>query len=507
MATIPLSWNDPMFGDNTDSSNVTLGNGASLSNVSITDTGPVASVYGAGGPFTMSDVRINSEEGVRIASGGNINISNSYIETTGVGGDHADGIQAYAPGAVGNVTITNTAIVSHNQSATAGFWSADGYSGTFTFNNVMFEGGPYGLRIAADTGNDYISLNNVYFVKGSFAYDAFLFQENGGNIHITEWNNVRYATIVNGQLVPGDTDPSPLPVEGGTAPSAPASTAPSGSPAPTPPGATGTADHNQTNAGPTDTTNAFGTIVHTVDGSEGYIYALYDGLLGRNPDLLGYEGWVSASAHGASPRDIAAALLASPEGVAKFGSLDNAAFVEQLYETALHRPADSSGLQGWLSQLNHGASRADVALGIALSPENVADMQHSLPTGVFAPDPDASNVALLYYGLLGRAPDANGLTGWTHDLKQGASLDSVVQAFMNSAEYQKSHAGMTSDAQFVDSIYVNALGRHAEPSALQAWVNALDHGTSQTTVAAGIVESPEAQQHHLSQIEKGWVHT
>jgi hypothetical protein len=133
-------------------------------------------------------------------------------------------------------------------------------------------------------------------------------------------------------------------------------------------------------------------------------------------------------------------------------------------------------------------------------------MQHSLAAGVFAPDPDASNVARLYYGLLGRAPDAKGLTDWTNHLEQGASLGSVVQEFMNSAEYQKSHAGMT-NAQLIDSLYVNALGRHAEPSALQEWVNALAHGASQTTVAAGIVESPEAQQHHLSQIEKGWVHT
>jgi hypothetical protein len=101
---------------------------------------------------------------------------------------------------------------------------------------------------------------------------------------------------------------------------------------------------------------------------------------------------------------------------------------------------------------------------------------------------------------------AVGLTDWTTHLEQGASLGSVVQEFMNSAEYQKSHAGMT-NAQLIDSLYVNALGRHAEPSALQDWVNALAHGTSQTTVAAGIVESPEAQQHHLSQIEKGWVHT
>jgi len=149
-------------------------------------------------------------------------------------------------------------------------------------------------------------------------------------------------------------------------------------------------------------------------------------------------------------------------------------------------------------------SRADVALGIALSSEHVADMQPSLTAGVFAPDPDASNAARLYYGLLGRAPDANGLAGWTDVLKHGASLDSVVQGFMNSPEYQNSHAGMTS-SQLIDSLYVNALGRHAEPAGLQGWMNALAHGTSQTTVAAGIAESLEAQQHHLVQIEAGWL--
>ncbi|MCK1665208.1 Ig-like domain-containing protein [Bradyrhizobium sp. 153] len=222
MAAIPLSWNDPMFGGVTNSSSVTLQNGGAASNLSITDTGSVASVYGTGS-FSMNDVRINSEEGVRIGGSGTININNSYIETTGVGADHADGIQAYAPGGTGNVTITNTTIVSHNTAATAGMWVADGYSGTFTFNNVVFEGGPYGLRIAADAGaghDDYVALKDVYFV-GPFNYGDFLFEEVNANIHITQWDNVRSATIVNGQLVPGDLIPPPLPVEGSTAPSAP----------------------------------------------------------------------------------------------------------------------------------------------------------------------------------------------------------------------------------------------------------------------------------------------
>lgn len=253
-----------------------------------------------------------------------------------------------------------------------------------------------------------------------------------------------------------------------------------------------------------DTTTPFGTVAHSVHGAAGQIYALYEGLFGRAPDLLGYEGWMAAVGHGTSLHDIAAGFLASPEGQSHVGSADNATFVAELYETALHRTADSGGLQGWLNLLNGGASRTDVALDIVLSAEHVADMQASLSAGVFAPDPDTSNTARLYYGLLGRAPDAGGLAGWTNLAKQGVPLQNIAQGFINSAEYQNQHMGMT-NTQFVDSLYVDALGRHADPSGLQGWLNALSGGASSAAVAVGIAESSEAQQHHLAQIEAGWL--
>jgi hypothetical protein len=181
-----------------------------------------ASVGGLGS-FNLDTVRIDSREGVRIAGGGDININNSYIETTGLAGDHADGIQAYAPGASGDITITNSAIVSHNNAnATAGVWIADNYGGSLTLNNVMFEGGPYGLRVAADQQDITVALKDVYFV-GPFGGGPFLLQEVNADIHITQWDNVRYATIVDGVLVPGALIPPPFPVEGGgpTTPSVP----------------------------------------------------------------------------------------------------------------------------------------------------------------------------------------------------------------------------------------------------------------------------------------------
>src|ERR1700704_4749165 len=104
MATIPLSWSDPLFSDNVNSGSVTVRNGGTLSNVSITDSGSIASVVLAGSA-TLDDIRISSREGVRIGGSGNITINDAYIEATGQPGDHADSIQAYAPGSSGTVTI------------------------------------------------------------------------------------------------------------------------------------------------------------------------------------------------------------------------------------------------------------------------------------------------------------------------------------------------------------------------------------------------------------------
>ena len=71
MGTIPLSWNDALFSSVKTSNAVTLNNGGTLSNTSITDSGNIASVVG-NGSFTLDTVRINSQEGVRIGGSGNI---------------------------------------------------------------------------------------------------------------------------------------------------------------------------------------------------------------------------------------------------------------------------------------------------------------------------------------------------------------------------------------------------------------------------------------------------
>lgn len=171
----------------------------------------------------------------------------------------------------------------------------------------------------------------------------------------------------------------------------------------------------------------FGTFAYDTSSAGGEVYALYEGLLGRAPDPLGMESWASKLRTGMSTHDIAQAFLSSPEGQARAGALDNATFVEQLYQATLHRHSDPAGLQSWTDTLAHGTSRADVGLGFALSTEHMNNLQGALDTGVFVPDETASDVARLYYGLLDRAPDGTGLTNWVNAIEHGSTLKAVAR--------------------------------------------------------------------------------
>ncbi|MCF4130157.1 DUF4214 domain-containing protein [Methylobacterium sp. SyP6R] len=247
----------------------------------------------------------------------------------------------------------------------------------------------------------------------------------------------------------------------------------------------------------------FGTIVHDAQGFGGQVYLLYDALLGRAPDPLGFGAWIDAVQTGTPLHDIAKAFLASPEGQARTGALGNADFVEQLYRTALDRPSDPGGLAAWTAALDAGTSRADVALGFALSPEHVANLKSTFDAGVYVPNPEAAEVARLYYGVLGRAPDSGGLAAWTAAVDHGTSLELITGSFLQAPEVQAKVGGLN-NAQFVDAIYLNALGRHAEAGGLATWTGQLDSGVSRASVTVAIAESLEATLHHAAEIETGW---
>ncbi|WP_336490618.1 DUF4214 domain-containing protein [Methylobacterium nigriterrae] len=249
----------------------------------------------------------------------------------------------------------------------------------------------------------------------------------------------------------------------------------------------------------------FGMVEHSANSAAGSIYGLYAALLGRAPDPLGLEHWAQAFETGFSPRELAQALINSDEYGQAARLASTTTFVQSLYHKALGRDADPAGLQAWTDALEHGAMQADVAVGVALSPEGQQHLQSTFSGGVFVPDETASAVARLYYGLLDRSPDAVGLQGFTAIVEHGGpSLTQVAQAMLASPEFTASHMGL-SDSAYVGLLYTDALGRHVDEVGLQFWTDALAQGASRAEIAVGISASTEAQQHLLASVEAGWL--
>jgi hypothetical protein len=126
------------------------------------------------------------------------------------------------------------------------------------------------------------------------------------------------------------------------------------------------------------------------DVSETAVARLYHGLLERAPDAGGLQSFGAVVAQGTATsgagalqalKSVANVMLASPEYAASHGSLTNAQYVDEVFEGALGRHADTAGLSFWQDALAHGASRADVALGIAQSQEAQAHLVGNVEDG------------------------------------------------------------------------------------------------------------------------------
>jgi alpha-tubulin suppressor-like RCC1 family protein len=168
-------------------------------------------------------------------------------------------------------------------------------------------------------------------------------------------------------------------------------------------------------------------------------------------------------------------------------ALSDQAFLQQLYLDVLGRPIDAGGAATFGAALANGESRADV-LGNLLGSAEYSLRQI---------DP----VIRLYYSALARCPDSGGLGAWSNALQAGAlTLATAGNAFAGSAEFLQDY-GALNNTQFVQQIYLNALGRQADAAGLANCVAYLNAGGSRGSVLIGISESPEGQTNLASRVE------
>lgn len=163
---------------------------------------------------------------------------------------------------------------------------------------------------------------------------------------------------------------------------------------------------------------------YKIVSNETFVESLYTQLLARSDDNIdetGVQGWLNVLAAGGSRTDVTAAIATSQEAI----SLDqsNGAYINGLYQSAFGRDAEDTGLNGWVSQLVNGTSRAEVANSILTSAE----------AGQKA---NSDFIDSLYTNALGRDAnqDAAGKAGWIDYIAQGNSLADVAVGIVGSAE-------------------------------------------------------------------------
>jgi hypothetical protein len=113
---------------------------------------------------------------------------------------------------------------------------------------------------------------------------------------------------------------------------------------------------------------------------------LYQTFLNRSPDAAGRASWVQAMLAGASEMDVARALIDSAEFQADHP--DNTGYVVALYNTILQRNPSGAELSSWTAALQNGVSRDSVALAFMDSAEAYQLMLNCDYTNILHRSPD-----------------------------------------------------------------------------------------------------------------------
>ncbi len=152
--------------------------------------------------FTARRFRLRGREGIRVC-GSNVLAEDFYLEITGSGDDHADGVQGYGGGGqmnMRNVVLRRGNIVLRGAS-NAGIFFADGAGVDLTLENIRVDaqGAPNGAIFIANVTGDH-GCNSLTFRNVTVSPSVRFIGLNAANgCSIVEWTNVTY---FDGRAVP-----------------------------------------------------------------------------------------------------------------------------------------------------------------------------------------------------------------------------------------------------------------------------------------------------------------
>lgn len=223
---------------------------------------------------------------------------------------------------------------------------------------------------------------------------------------------------------------------------------------------------------------------------QAFIERFYQNILSRPSDSSGMENWLGVM-KSKSATQVAFGFFNSAE----FNNLnlDDADFVNILYQTLFDRVADEGGYQTWMAQLKNGALREMVIYGFLRSQE-FANLADRFNVKGFS-SRDNTNfqtkdfVKRFYTLVLAREPDAGGFNDWNSQLVGGTRGGAdIAKGFFNSQEFISRNLD---DIAFVDIAYRAFFNREADAGGKANWLAELGAGKSRQQILDGFIGSQE----------------
>ncbi len=147
-----------------------------------------------------------------------------------------------------------------------------------------------------------------------------------------------------------------------------------------------------------------------------------------------------------------------PRAVAPFSTVDR--FIDRQFKDLYGRAPTATELASFRSQMQAGTT----------GPQVINSLWTSAPHANVMPQ-----ITRLYSAFYLRIPDFGGLDYWAQQRRSGKSLGAAAEFFAKSGEFRTLY-GNRSNAEYVDLVYTNVLGRPASTSDRSYWTAELNAG-------------------------------
>ena len=229
-------------------------------------------------------------------------------------------------------------------------------------------------------------------------------------------------------------------------------------------------------------------------GVEGSIIRLARAVEGDDVDPAKIDYWVGRYRDGQSLQAIGEAFAAMPRFVRTYGEGTDVEFVDRLYHDVLDRKPRASERQQWVGRLTGGVSRAALLVALTESAEYVKRTDTPAPRRprrLLAPPGVEHSVARLYVAFTGHWPTDKELDRDVQRYLDGTPLAAIADDILTRPDERWARFRRASSKGFVESMYLDVLGRAPDEAKAKDWRARLDSGTTRGAVAIEFTESAE----------------